>query len=259
MRTINNLKLKPLALAGSGFIFLLIIWLWLTNGGYIAPVLLPSPQNVFKAGQIMFQNGQLGSAFLASGERIMVGFLISAAISIPLGLLIGSYRPARTLLAPILAFIRYIPPSAFIPLMIVWLGISEAQKISVVILAIAPYFCLMVADAAAATKPELINSALTLGASKSDVFWQVIAPHSMPAAWDSGRIMLGASWSFVIISEIVGSNNGLGHLITESQRYLQTANIFAAIIIIGLIGLVSDFILHHSSKLIFPWFHHAAN
>lgn len=239
------------------FLLVLLAWQIISNLKLIPTVLFPNPTEVLNASLTMLKNGRLLSSLLVSVGRILAGFLLSVIVAVPLGLYLGFSKKSRQILEPALAFLRYIPPSAFIPLMIVWFGISETQKIMFIFLAIAPYLCLMVADAAGSIKKEFIHAALTLGAKPTDILFRIITPHTMPQTWESGRIMLGASWSFVILSEIVGSNKGLGHLITESQRYLQTANIFAAIIAIGLIGLISDILLRIISKKIFPWFYHA--
>src|SRR6185503_18208973 len=103
------------------------------------------------------------------------------------------------------------------------------------------------------TRTDLIDAALTLGANQKDLILKVIIPNSLPGIWDSLRIMIGAAWTFVVIAEIVGASSGLGHLMIQSQRFLRTDNIFAAILVIGTLGLITDYSFKFSYKFMFKW------
>lgn len=189
----------------------------------------------------------------ASLLRIITGFLLSIAVSLPLGILFGTSRKTEAVIEPIVAFVRYVPPSAFIPLIIVWFGVGELGKVALIFLGVAPYLTLLIADTVHSVRQELIEASLTLGATKTDIIFRVILPYSMPQIWDSFRIMFGAAWTFVIIAEIVGSSSGLGHLIIESQRFIRTDNIFAGILVIGVLGVLTDYMFKVSRKVLFPW------
>jgi NitT/TauT family transport system permease protein len=182
-----------------------------------------------------------------------MGFILSIVVAVPLGVLFGVSRKSEAILKPLIAFVRYVPPSAFIPLIIVWFGIGEIGKISLIFIGVAPYLTLLVADVIHSVRRELLETARTLGATKTDLIFKVILPYSMPAIWDAFRIMFGAAWTFVIIVEIVGSSAGLGHLMIESQRFLRTDTIFAGILVIGLLGILTDYFFEMSSKILFPW------
>lgn len=162
-------------------------------------------------------------------------------------------KKTEAVIEPLVAFVRYVPPSAFIPLIIVWFGVGEMGKVFLIFLGVAPYLTLLIADTVHAIRKELVEAALTLGATKTDLIFKVILPYSMPKIWYSFRIMFGAAWTFVIIAEIVGSSSGLGHLIIESQRFLRTDNIFAGIIVIGFLGILTDYFFKVTSKMLFPW------
>jgi NitT/TauT family transport system permease protein len=190
---------------------------------------------------------------LASIYRILLGFLFSLIVSLPVGIAIGVSRKVNALTEPLIDFIRYIPPSAFIPLAIIWFGIGDLEKVSILFLGIAPYLTLLIADIVANTKRELIEAALTLGASNRDIITRVILPSALPGIWDSLRIMIGAAWTFVIIAEIVGASTGIGHMMVESQRFLRTDNIFAGIVIIGFLGITTDYLFKLAYKIFFPW------
>jgi len=246
-------KTEYLAHVAAGLLIFLLIWLALTHKGFIKPLFLPAPWTVVKALAALWSSGSLIADTWASLYRILLGCLASFAIALPLGVMLGVYRRAEALVEPLIAFIRYIPPSAFIPLAIIWLGIGEAEKILILVLGVAPYLTLLISDTVIATRRDLVDAALTLGARPADVILRVILPNSMPAIWDSFRIMIGAAWTFVITAEIVGASSGLGHLMIQSQRFLRTDNIFAGIIVIGLLGLATDYSFKLTYKIFFPW------
>ena len=246
-------KTRYTTLAVCGLLAFLLAWSLLSYTGFVKPFFLPTPTSILSAMILLFAKGSLLADIFASIYRILLGFLLSLIVSLPLGIALGTSRKFEAFIEPLIAFIRYIPPSAFIPLAIIWFGINELEKIVLIFLGVAPYLALLIADIIANTRRELIEVALTLGASNKDIIVKVIIPNSLPGIWDSFRIMIGAAWTFLIIAEIVGASSGLGHLIIESQRFLRTDNIFAAIVIIGLLGITTDYFFKITYKLFFPW------
>ena len=240
-------------LAISGLVSVLLAWSLVTYTGFFKPFFLPTPTSVVSAAVSLFVSGGLIADASASIYRMLLGFLASLVISLPIGILLGVSRTFEAFTKPLIAFVRYIPPSAFIPLAIIWFGIGDSQKIAILVIGIAPYLALLIADAAINTPLELIDAGRALGANRINTIFKVILPSSLPGIWDACRLMIGAGWTFVIIAEIVGASSGLGHLMIESQRFLRTANIFAAIIIIGFLGLITDYFFEITYKLLFPW------
>ena len=250
---IKREKLKYLFLSFIGGMVFLFFWQVITSLNLVQPFFLPSPKTVLDAIITLFTQGSLLVDIGASFFRIIAGFILSIIVALPLGILFGTSKKTEAVIEPLVAFVRYVPPSAFIPLIIVWFGVGEIEKVILIFLGVAPYLTLLIADTVHAMRKELVEAALTLGATKSDLVFKVILPYSMPAIWDSFRIMFGAAWTFVIIAEIVGSSSGLGHLMIESQRFLRTDNIFAGIVVIGLLGILTDYFFKVSSKILFPW------
>ena len=250
---IKREKLKYFFLSFIGGIAFLALWQIISSLNFVQSFFLPSPKNVLDAIITLFTQGSLLNDIGASLFRIIAGFILSAVVALPLGVLFGTSKKTEAIIEPTVGFIRYIPPSAFIPLIIVWFGVGEIGKIILIFLGVAPYLTLLIADTIHAVRKELVEAALTLGATKNNLVFKVILPYSMPAIWDSFRIMFGAAWTFVIIAEIVGSSSGLGHLMIESQRFLRTDNIFAGIVVIGLLGILTDYFFKVSSKILFPW------
>lgn len=240
-------------LAALGLLIFLSVWSALTYTGFVGPFFLPTPTKVLSAIILLLTEGTLLTDIFLSVYRIAVSLLLSIVVAVPLGIALGISKRFEAFVEPLIAFVRYIPPSAFIPLAIIWFGIGEMEKIAILFLAVAPYLALLIADIVINTRRELIEAALTLGASRRDIIRKVVFPNALPGIWDSLRIMIGAAWTFVIIAEIVGASSGLGHLMIESQRFLRTDNIFAAIVVIGVLGLATDYFFKITYKLFFPW------
>lgn len=227
----------------------LLAWSLLTYSGLIDPLFMPTPTAVLKSAYNLLQSGQLMHDVSVSVTRITWGFLLSAVISIPLGLLIGTFKSIEGLLEPIAGLMRYMPAAAFIPLIILWIGLGEPSKIAIIFLGSFFYNLLMIADAVKFIPMDLIKTAYTLGATRKDVFFHVIFPATLPNIIDTLRINIAGAWNFVVVAELVAANSGLGYHILLAQRYLKTDQIFVGILLIGLIGLAIDF----AFKLIFRW------
>ena len=235
------------------FILLLIAWSLLSYGKFVAPLFLPAPHTVAVEGIKLFTQRNFGTDVLASTSRVIVGFLISSAIAIPLGILMGSSRKWEELIAPIVGFIRYMPAAAFIPLLILWFGIGFTQKVAIIFISVFFYLILLVADATAQVKGELVDAALTLGAKEKQILIKVIVPSTLPSIWDALRIMMGVGWTMIIVAEMVSAEKGIGAMIIQAQRFLQTPRIIAGIIIIGLLGVLFDTFFRVVRPVVFPW------
>src|SRR5207237_6523523 len=173
--------------------------------------------------------------------RVVGGFVLAAVIAVPVGVLMGAYKPIEALLEPFVSFARYLPASAFIPLLILWAGIGELQKLLVIFIGSFFQIVLMVAVTVGGTRRDLVEAAYTLGADARGVVRRVLLPNSAPAIAECLRLVLGWAWTYVIVEELVGASSGIGHMITDSQALLNTGQIIFGIIVIGMIGLVSDF------------------
>ena len=247
----------PRALAvGLGFgAFALVLAAWsiVAYGGFVEPLFLPTPGSVAKALYEMFAHEEFAADVWASFYRVVVGFLIAAAIGIPLGIAIGSFRAVQAFFEPIIAAVRYMPASAFIPLLIIWFGIGETEKMAVIWFGVFFPLTLMVADVSANIPKELVNIAYTLGASRWQVFRRVLLPASWPGVIDNMRIGLGWAWTYLIVAELVAASTGIGHVILQSSRFLETEKIIAGILTIGVLGLLSDAGFRLLYRTLFPY------
>ena len=242
-----------LLLASTGFVFILFIWSILSYGGFVESFFLPTPtKTVETLFNLLVHEGFLGDIF-SSVIRILLGFCTAAILAIPLGFLLGITKKIEALLEPLIAFVRYIPPSALIPLSILWLGIGNTQKGFIIFMSVFPYLAIMVADIVKSTPSDYIASSRMLGLSKWKTLSKVVWPNSLPRIWESLRILIGAAWTFVILAELIGATTGIGSVMIKAQRFLQTPKIFAAILVVGLLGLLTDYIFKIGYRHLFPW------
>lgn len=231
----------------------LLGWSVLTYGGFVEPLFLPTPTAVIQQFFNLLQSGELIHDIGMSVSRVGWGFLISALISIPLGLLIGTFKSMEGLFEPIVGLLRYMPAAAFIPLIILWIGLGEPSKVAIIFLGSFFYNTLMIADAVKFISVDFLKAAYTTGASRRDVFFNVIFPATLPNIIDTLRINTAGAWNFVVVAELIGANSGLGNRIVIAQRFLKTDEIFVGIILIGMIGLGIDCIFKLIFNIVVPW------
>ncbi len=250
---------KPLQKRTSAVIAVVVLlfglgsWSVISYGGFISPLFLPTPSAVLFAIISLYTNFNLLQDIGISIMRILFGFGLAAAVAVPLGIALALDKIGRAVIEPILSFIRYIPPSALLPLFLLWFGIGETSKILLICFGVLPYIAFMVYDVVAQTKTELLDAAYTLGAGNKDAIWKVVIPSSLPGIWDTLRINIGAAWTFLVLAEIIASTTGLGHLIITSQRFIKTSNVIGAILIIGILGYFTDVFFKITYKVLFPW------
>jgi NitT/TauT family transport system permease protein len=197
--------------------------------------------------------GELQADALATMQRVGIGFALAMVIAVPMGLAMGTFPSARALFEPVIGLLRYMPAPAFIPLLIIWLGLGEAPKIALLVIGTVFFQTLMSADVAAQVPAELIDASYTLGASKWSVVRKVILPHSVPGIIDAMRVNIAATFNLVVVAELVASQKGLGHRITQAQRFLHTDQIFAVLIVIGVIGVTIDLLFRLLRNLVAGW------
>jgi NitT/TauT family transport system permease protein len=221
----------------------LVAWFALSASGTVSATFLPSPQKVWAAGLDMATSGQLFTDMWASVHRVLIGFGLAVAVSVPLGLVMGSFAAGQAALEPAIGLLRYLPASAFIPLLTIWLGLGEPSKVAILFIGTVFFNTLMTADVVRQVPGALIDVSYTLGARRGEVLRKVVVPHSLPGMLDAMRINAAAAWNFVVVAELVASESGLGYRIVRAGRFLQTDKIFAVLVVIGIIGLAMDITL----------------
>ena len=242
-----------LLLAFLGLLLPLTAWWLLSISGLVEKVFMPSPQDVLERSFIWFSDESLMADIWISTYRVFAGFLLSAILAIPLGVLIGTYQPMKAMFEPLMDLIRYMPAVAFIPLVMLWVGIEESSKIAIIFIGTFFQMVLMVAEDIKRVPDNQIEAALTMGANSSEIVSLVIIQSAKPALLDTLRVTMGWAWTYLVVAELVAANSGLGYSILRAQRFMQTDKIFAGIILIGLIGLAIDQLFRLLHRKSFPW------
>lgn len=253
-------------------LLVLLVWSTLSFGGLVQKDFLPSPVDALKGLLQLFftEGGQYDLLAYLPGEwlwkppgllehigwsafRIAVAFGLSAAVALPLGILMGSFTPVEAFFDPILAPLRYMPITAFIPLLILWFGIFEQYKIAFLFLGTFVYLLPVVVNAIRTVPEELVQTALTLGASRGQVIRTVLIPHAMPEIFDSFRVMNAIAWTYVILAEVINARVGIGYMIETARTHHKPDWLFAGLLVIAVIGLGTDFIIRSAYGYLFRW------
>lgn len=222
------------------FILVIVLWSVVAELGLVQPQFLPSPRAVVAAWARLFSEANyIGDIGISIG-RVWAAFLASAVIAIPLGILMSGYRVITAVTEPLIDFIRYLPVPALVPLTLIWLGIGEGSKVTLLWIGTFFQLILLIADDARRVPKEFIETGRTLGASDSALMKDVLLRAMLPNMVDSLRITLGWCWTYLIVAEIVASSSGIGYELWTARRYGKTPDVFAGILTIGIIGLASD-------------------
>ena len=224
------------------------------------PVYLPAPDQVARA----LWNGlvhppqqsdgiQMASSFWHSIQVIAWGFLVSSALGVPLGILCGASPVIARLFEPFVEFVRYMPAPAFGALMVAILGIYDGPKIAIIVIGTFFQQVLVIANTVKRADSLLIEAALTLGARNLGLVRRVIVPAVLPQIYRDQRILLGWAWTYLIVAELIGTSSGITFFITQQARYQHFENVYAGILMIGLVGIATDIVLAVVGRRLFPW------
>lgn len=251
------MKKQKILLGVSTWLVILLLWQALSSLGSVPKALIPSPASVLTTFRELVRHGYAGTSlanhFLATMYRLFVAVLAAILLGVPLGLLSGYFLKIRLIVDSIIQFIRPIPPLAYYTLLILWLGITDTSKISLLfIAALAPIY-LAAADAVKKVPQNLLNSAASLGADKRQIFFHVVFPASLPAIFTGIRIAVGVSYSTTVAAEMVAASNGIGWMIIDASRYLKSSVMFVGIIILGLTGILLDQLIQLLARKLTNW------
>lgn len=242
-----------LGIAAASFAGLFLLWWAITASGMVNPLFLPSPAKVGARLVDQARNGQLWADTTVSVYRIMIGFLLASVMAIPIGVLVGTSAKVEAAVQPVVDFVRYMPVVAFVPLTILWVGIDDSQKFLIIWMGTFFQQVLMVSDAVRHTPRQLIELGETLGLSNGGILSRIVLPGSAPRLWDMLRITLGWAWTWLVVAELVAATTGLGYRITLAQRYLSTDTIIGYVLVLGVLGLVSDQVMRAVGRRLFRY------
>ena len=242
-----------IALGISFFILFFLVWAAATLGGFVSKTFLADPITMVRSGYDLLANQGFIKDIGMTVWRVLGGFVIAAVLAVPLGVAMGAYKPVEAFFEPFVSFARYLPASAFIPLLILWAGIGEAQKLALIFIGSFFQLVLMIAVIVGNTRRDLVEAAYTLGVGDRGLIRRVLLPGAAPEIAEVLRMVLGWAWTYVIVAELIGASSGIGHMITDSQALLATDQIIFGIIVIGVIGLVSDVLFKWINRRLYPW------
>lgn len=228
--------------------WIIIITIWGLGSLAYDEYFLPSPKETIDSLKLLIQNGTLGGDIAASVSRVVKGWLLSIVFAVPLGLLVGNFKPVRWLVEPILSFFRFVPAIALTTLFLMWFGVGEESKVALIFYAaFFPIFVNTIAGVASTDK-SLIEAASCMGAKKARVFFTVVVPSAVANIYTGIRLGLSSAIICVIAAEMLVGSDGLGYLINSSKLYYKTSWAFAGIVTLALIGFTADRILQFIGK-----------
>jgi NitT/TauT family transport system permease protein len=232
----------------------------LPSGEPANPIYLPAPHRVALALYTAFTTAPeqkdapwLHESLAHSIRIIFWGFVISSLIGVPLGILAGAYAAFGRLSEPFIEFFRYLPAPAFGALAVAVLGIYDGPKIAIIVIGTFFQQVLIIANTTRKLEATLVEAGRTLGAKGWQVIRRVVLPGILPDLYRDQRILLGWAWTYLIVAELIGTSSGITFFITQQARYQHFENVYAAIVMIGVIGFGGDLLLERLARVLFPW------
>lgn len=229
------------------------LWAIAVQAGWANPLLVPSPLQVLATLYELFAEREFLSDVLISIARILGSFLVACLIAIPLGILMGSFKSVEASVNPFVSAWRYLPAPAFIPILLMWFGTGEEPKLALLFLGVIFFLITLIMDHTRQVRTELIETAMTLGANRSQILWTVVVPAVLPSIVVSMRQMLAIAWTYLVIAEIIASTTGIGAMMMRARRFLHTDDIMAGIVTIGVLGLLFDIGFRWLYRAMFPY------
>lgn len=237
----------------AAWLFLLGAWQAVSVFELADPTLFPSPAKVFHAWITLFAEREFGADVFQSLRRIFVSFGIAVAIALPLGIFMGAFAPVEGFLNALVSPFRYLPAPSFVPLLLMWLGTGDSQKIALLVIGVVFFLITLFMDNTKSVPIELVECSRTLGAGRMRVLRKVLLPAAMPLYVDTARQMLAVSWTYLVIAEIVAATDGIGAMMMRAKRFVQVDSIMAGILTIGLLGLICDLLIRAIHKRAFRY------
>lgn len=238
-------------------IALIFLWWFITHMGWIRPLFLPSPEAVIaKFVDIWgeeFSGATLWGHIKASLFRVFGAFFLACITAIPIGIAMGVNRIFRGIFDPPIEFYRPIPPLGYLPLTIIWLGIEDTQKITLIFLAVFAPMALSARAGVRSVTIEQIQMAYSSGASRAQVIWHVILKGAMPEILTGMRIGIGFGWTTLVAAEMVAAEAGIGHMVLSAAEFLVTDVVIMGIIVIGAIAYTFDLLMRFVERKVVPW------
>jgi taurine transport system permease protein len=247
----------PLPITLATGVALLVAWDFVTRFGLASPLFLPSPSEVVEqfvaVAQDGYANGTLAEHALASLGRIGLAFLIASSVGIPLGLLMGLNRWVKGVFDAPIGLYWPLPPLAYLPLLIIWLGIGETSKVVLLTLAMFAPICISAQAGVRSVSLERVHAALSLGANRRQIFTDIVFPSALPEILTGLRIAVGAGWSTLVAAELIAARSGLGYMIISASNFLATDIVFVGLVVIAVFAIALSGAMRALERWLVPW------
>lgn len=234
------------------------VWWGVTASGAISSLYLPTPNSVWqqllKISTEGYMSATLWQHTFASLGRVLIALLAAILVGVPIGILMGTNRTLKALFDPLLEFYRPIPPLAYLPLLVIWLGIDEVTKVTLIFLSILAPVVISTLQGVLTVSKSRQFAALSLGATRSQLLWYVILPSALPHILIGVRIGLGVGWSTLVAAELVAATQGLGFMIQSAAQFLATDIVILGIVVIAIIGFALEMMLRTVQANLAPWY-----
>jgi ABC-type nitrate/sulfonate/bicarbonate transport system permease component len=247
------------ALIAVGGVGALVLAWWIVTGpaALVTPLFLPPPTEVLATLGRMAREPYLGSTLwahvYASLSVVLAGWLLAGIVGLPLGIAMAWWRRLRFIVFPVFQLVRPVPPLAWIPLAIIWLGIGDAARISVVFIAALVPWLMNSMQAVYSVDALLVSAARTLGASNRQILTRVVGRTALPTLVAGARIALGNAWTTLIAAELLAASAGLGYVALNASRTLETGVLLVAMGVIGLLGALMSAAMRVATRVLAPW------
>lgn len=248
---------RHLAISLSSVLGAVLIWWLITVTGLVKPLFVPSPASVWDAFVTTATDGYRGHSLVShlgiSLRRVFVAFVLATVIAVPLGILVGVSRKLEAALEPLINFYRVLPPLAYYTLLIIWLGIGEAPKVTLLLLAAFPPVFIAVIQGVRNVPAGRVNAARSLGANNRSVMRYVVLPSILPDFFTGLRVGIGFTYTTLVAAEMVAAESGIGWMVLDASRYLQSDIVFMGIIVMGITGVALDGLAKFAQTKVVPW------
>ena len=235
------------------WVIFFLLWELAVRTGFVTELLMPSPLTVLGTLVKLLATPEFLWDIVVSVTRVIVSFIAAAAIAVPLGILMGAFRTVEAFWSPFVSAWRYLPAPSFIPILLMWFGTGEGPKLALLFIGVVFFLITLIMDYTRQVRREFIETSMTLGASRWQILRTVVVPAVMPNVVTAMRQMLAVSWTYLVIAEIVASTTGIGAMMMRARRFLHTDEIMSGIVVIGVLGLVTDLMFRLLHRWLFPY------
>ena len=257
MKNYSKRKIIELSISAACVLTIFVVWYIVAALKIFPEYFIPTPASVLDAFKEIAVSGYRGGTLLQhlgdSLFRVITGFLFACLIAIPLGMMMGYNWKVKAFFDPIVEFYRPLPPLAYYTILVIWLGIGNESKITLLFLAAFPPLSISAMSAVSSVPMEKIHTAQSLGAGKAYIFGHVIFPSCLPGIFTGMRVSIGFTYTTLVSSEIVAATSGIGWMVLDAGKFLRGDVMFMGIIVMGITGIILDRLLRIAEKVLIPW------